>query len=38
MISLLTYLSGRTDCQDMHIFARECRMELQLPDGVPFNV
>jgi predicted transposase YbfD/YdcC len=39
MISLLTYLTGGTDYQDMHMFAKECGQSfkglLQLPNGVP---
>jgi predicted transposase YbfD/YdcC len=39
MISLLTYLTGGTDYQDMHLFTRERGLEfeglLQLPHGVP---
>jgi hypothetical protein len=39
MISLLTYLTGGTDYQDMHLFAKERGQEfkglLQLPNGVP---
>jgi hypothetical protein len=39
MISLLTYLTGGTDYQDMHLFTKERGKEfkdlLQLPNGVP---
>ena len=39
MISLLTYLTGGTDYQDMYIFAKERGVEfkglLQLPNGFP---
>jgi len=39
MISLLTYLTGGTDYQDMYLFARERGLEfeglLALPNGVP---
>jgi predicted transposase YbfD/YdcC len=39
MISLLTYLTGGTDYQDMHLFTKERGLEfsglLQLPNGVP---
>ena len=39
MISLLTYLTGGTDYQDMHLFTKERGWEfeglLQLPHGVP---
>jgi predicted transposase YbfD/YdcC len=39
MISLLTYLTGGTDYQDMHLFAQERGHEfeglLQLPNGAP---
>lgn len=39
MVSLLTYLTGGTDYQDMHLFAKERGWEfsglLQLPNGVP---
>jgi len=37
--TLLTYLTGRTDYQDMHLFTKERGAEfsdlLQLPNGVP---
>ena len=39
MISVLTYLTGGTDYQDMHLFGKERGGEfgdlLQLPNGVP---
>ena len=39
MVSLLTYLTGGTDYQDMHLFTKERGMEfkglLQLPNGAP---
>ena len=39
MISLLTYLTGGTDYQDMYLFGKERGLEfkglLQLPNGVP---
>jgi hypothetical protein len=39
MISLLTYLTGGTDYQEMHLFAQERGSEfkglLQLPNGAP---
>jgi hypothetical protein len=39
MISLLTYLSGGTDYQEMHLFAQDRGLDfkglLQLPNGVP---
>jgi hypothetical protein len=39
MVSLLTYLTGGTDYQDMHLFTKERGKEfmglLQLPNGVP---
>jgi predicted transposase YbfD/YdcC len=40
MVSLLTYLTGGTDYQDMHMFAQERGLEfegmLQLPNGAPW--